>query len=106
LRVNASQRTGTTTAAGGALAAGFGRIAIRRSSESILNSQEIRLVRVGYAPIESVIALIPILRINVFTALEGFSLAFAFAGTQKLRVFGRKHELLKEFKPGRTHSIG
>jgi hypothetical protein len=50
--------------------------------------------------------LIPILRINVFTAVEGFSLAFAFAGTQKPSVFGRKNELFKEFKTRRGGSIG
>jgi hypothetical protein len=50
--------------------------------------------------------LIPILRINVFTALEGFSLAFALAGAQKLSVFGSKYELFQELKTRRAGTIG
>ena len=57
-------------------------------------------------PMRSVVALIPILGIDVFTALERFSLAFAFACRQKVSMFGRKHELLKELKTRLADTIG
>ncbi len=55
---------------------------------------------------DSVVALIPILRINIFTTLEGFFLALAFACRQKISMFGREYELLQELKTRSAGTIG
>ena len=54
----------------------------------------------------SVVVLILITRINVFTPLEGFALALAFARTQKLSMLGCEDELFKEIQTRRAHTIG
>jgi len=69
-----------------------------------------RLPRVRMActrlPKESVIALIPILRINVFTALEGLFLALAFACRQKVSMLGSKDEFFQELETRLAGTIG